>query len=431
MVGTVGIAALFMLILLQVPIAFAMMTVGVVGFALQGGGWMPAFSFLANEPSYVLASTDLSARPLFLMMGTFASVAGFSEDVYAAAAAFLGHRRGGLAYATIGGSAAFGAICGSSTATAATFAKVALPQMLRRGYAPGFSTGVIAAGGTLKSLIPPSLVMIIYCVVAKTFILDMFVAAIVPALMTITFNLIAVVIVVRRYPAVAPVSERVPWNERMTAAARAAPSLGLILAIFAGLYSGVFTVNEAASAAAILALAFALIRRRLTWHGIVRGMYEAAAVTAMLYMVLMAAPIFTYFVNLAHVPDALVHWISGHHFPPLGVIFTLMLVYILLGTFFEEMSSILITLPLVLPIVVSLGYDPLWWGIFCLIQVELALIHPPMGIIVFLLHAIAPQIPMSTIYRGVVPFLIADFAVLIILSLFPEIVLWLPHLLPK
>jgi C4-dicarboxylate transporter, DctM subunit len=174
-IGALGIGALFALILMQVPIGFAMMTVGVVGFALQGGGWMPAFSFLAQEPSYVLSSTDLAAVPLFLLMGVFASMAGFSEDVYRAAAAFLGHRRGGLAYATIGGSAAFGAICGSSTATAATFGKVALPQMLDRGYSPAFSTGVIAAGGTLKSLIPPSLVMIIYCVVAKTFILDMFV----------------------------------------------------------------------------------------------------------------------------------------------------------------------------------------------------------------------------------------------------------------
>jgi C4-dicarboxylate transporter, DctM subunit len=429
MIGAVGIVALFILILLQVPIAFAMMTVGVVGFALQGGGWMPALSFLANEPSYVLASTDLSAVPLFLLMGTFASVAGFSEDVYSAAAAFLGHRRGGLAYATIGGSAAFGAICGSSTATAATFAKVALPQMLRRGYSPAFSSGVIAAGGTLKSLIPPSLVMIIYCVVAKTFILDMFIAAIVPALMTIAFNLIAIAIVVRRYPEVAPVSEKMSSKERRIAAKRAAPSLALILGIFAGLYSGVFTVNEAASAAAVLALLFALARRRMTWAGMVRGMCEAATVTAMLYLILMAAPIFTYFVNLAHVPEALVQWISGHRFPPLGVIFTLMVVYILLGTFFEEMSSILITLPLVLPIVVGMGYDPLWWGIFCLIQVELALIHPPMGIIVFLLHAIAPQIPMGAIYRGVVPFLIADFTVLLILSVFPDIVLWLPRLL--
>jgi len=428
-VGAIGIVVLFVLILLQVPIAFAMMTVGVVGFALQGGGWLPALSFLATEPAFVLGSTDLSAVPLFLLMGSFASVAGFSEDVYAAAAAFLGHRRGGLAYATIGGSAAFGAICGSSTATAATFAKVALPQMLRRGYAPGFSTGVIAAGGTLKSLIPPSLVMIIYCVVAKTFILDMFVASILPALLTITLNLVAIAVVVRRNPAVAPLSPRVPWPERRSVALRAAPSVGLIGGIFIGLYSGVFTVNEAASAAAILALLFALIRRRLTWARMLTGMYEAATVTAMLYMVLMAAPIFTYFVNLAHVPEALVGWISAHHLPPLGVIALLLVVYLLLGTFFEEMSSILITLPLVLPIIVALGYDPLWWGIVCLIQVELALIHPPMGIIVFLLHAVAPDIPMRTIYRGVVPFLIADFAVLILLTIFPSIALWLPHLL--
>ena len=211
--GAVGIGALFALIFLQVPIGFAMMTVGVVGFAVQAG-WLPAFSFLAQEPSYVLSSTDIAAVPLFLMMGVFASMAGFSEDVYRAAAAFIGHRRGGLAYATIGGSAAFGAICGSSTATAATFGKVALPQMLDRGYSPAFSTGVIAAGGTLKSLIPPSLVMIIYCVVAKTFILDMFVAAIIPALMTIAFNLVAIAITVRRRPQIAPVSDRAGWDER-------------------------------------------------------------------------------------------------------------------------------------------------------------------------------------------------------------------------
>ena len=427
-IGAAGIVALFALILLQVPIGFAMMTVGVGGFALQAG-WLPALSFLAQEPSYVLSSTDLAAVPLFLMMGVFASMAGFSEDVYRAAAAFLGHRRGGLAYATISGSAAFGAICGSSTATAATFGKVALPQMLGRGYAPAFSTGVIAAGGTLKSLIPPSLVMIIYCVVAKTFILDMFVAAIVPALLTIAFNLAAIAITVRYRPEIAPVSERVSWRERWMATRRAAPSLVLLLGVFIGIYSGIFTVNEAASAAAILALLFALARGRISFNTLVRGTCEAASVTAMLYLILMAAPIFTYFINLARVPEALVQWIDGHHFPPLGVIFTLTAVYILLGTFFEEMSSILITLPLILPIVVSLGYDPLWWGVICLIQVEMALIHPPMGIIVFLLHGIAPKISMSTIYRGVVPFLFADFAVLIILILAPGVVLWLPHVL--
>jgi tripartite ATP-independent transporter DctM subunit len=245
--------------------------------------------------------------------------------------------------------------------------------------------------------------------------------------MTIAFNLIAIAIAVRYRPQFAPVSARVSWRERWMATRQAAPSLVLLLGVFVGIYSGIFTVNEAASAAAILALLFALARKRIGWKTLVHGMYETASVTAMLYLILMAAPIFTYFINLAHVPETLVQWIDGHHFPPLGVIFTLTAVYILLGTFFEEMSSILITLPLVLPIVVGLGYDPLWWGVICLIQVEMALIHPPMGIIVFLLHAIAPKIPMSTIYRGVVPFLIADFAVLIILILLPGIVLWLPH----
>lgn len=428
-IGALGIVALFALIALQVPVGFAMITVGVVGFALQGGGWMAALSFLAQEPSYVLSSTDLVAVPLFLLMGIFASMAGFSEDVYRAAAAFLGHRRGGLAYATISGSAAFGAICGSSTATAATFAKVALPEMLSRGYSSSFSMGVIAAGGTLKSLIPPSLIMIIYCVVAKTFILDMFIAAVVPALITIAFNMIAIALAVRLRPQVAPVSARASWRERIATIRRAAPSFALLLGVFLSIYSGVFTINEAASAAAVLALLAALARRRLTWNGLLQGMYETASVTAMLYVILMAAPIFTYFINLAHVPEALVFWVKGHNFPPLGVIFALTLIYILLGTFFEEMSSILITLPLILPVIVSLGYDPLWWGIICLIQVEMALIHPPLGIIVFLLHAIRPEISMGTIYRGVVPFLVADFAALIILILMPGLVLWLPHML--
>ncbi|HVV92514.1 MAG TPA: TRAP transporter large permease [Hyphomicrobiales bacterium] len=427
--GSIGIAALFALILAQVPIAFAMIIVGVLGYVVVGGGLGPALSFMASEPAYVLSSQDLAAVPLFLLMGTFASVAGFSEDVYVAAAAFLGHRRGGLAYATITGSAAFGAICGSSTATAATFAKIALPEMLQRGYARGFSSGVIAAGGTLKSLIPPSLVMIVYCIVAKTFIFDMFIAAIVPALLTVVLNLAAIAVAVRVNPALAPVSERVAWRERLAAGWKAGPSLILLLGIFIGLYSGIFTVSEAASAAAILSLIFAVLRGRMTWANLTRGMYEAAIVAAMLYMILMAAPIFTYFLNLAHVPETLVHWIEGHHLAPLAVISMLLVIYLILGIFFDEMSSILITLPLVLPIVTSVGYDPLWWGVMCLVQVELAMIHPPMGIIVFLLHSISPQTSMGMIYRGVVPFLIADFAVLVLLTLFPELVLWLPSLL--
>ena len=428
--GALCIVGLFALILLQVPIAFALITVGVIGFGVQAG-WASAFQFLASEPAALLSNVDLSSLPLFLMMGTFVSIAGFSQDMYVAAAAFSGHRRGGLAYATIGACAAFGSICGSTTATAATFGKIALPEMLRRGYSPAFASGTIAAAGTLKSLIPPSLIMILYCVVAKTFIFDMFAAAVFPALLTIALNMLAIAVTVRLNPSAAPVSERLPWRDRLNAVANAAPALLLMLIVFGGLYSGVFTVNEAASVAAVLALVFALARRRLTWTGLLQGLYQAACASVMLYMILVGSSVFTYCLTLARVPEALVAAIGSLHVAPFTVIVLLMVGYLILGTVFEELSAILITLPVVLPIVVNLGYDPIWWGILNVVQVELAMIHPPMGIIVFLLHGLAPEIPMRTIYRGVVPFIVADILVLVLLMLFPGIALWLPQALAR
>jgi C4-dicarboxylate transporter DctM subunit len=413
-------------VLLQVPVAFAMIGVGVVGFALQDS-WSTALTFLAGEPTRLLSSIDMATLPLFLLMGTFSNVAGFSEDIYATAAAFLGHRRGGLAYATIGGCALFGAVCGSTTATAATFGKLALPEMLRRGYAPSFATGTIAGGGTLKSLIPPSLIMILYCVVAKTFIFDLFIAAILPALLTIALNLAAIAVTVHRNPEIAPVGARIPWPERLVIARRAAPAMALMIAVFGGLYSGLFTVNEAASVAAVLALAFAMLRRRLSWGGLFEALHATAGTTVMLYMILIGASVFTYFITLAHVPEALTQAINGLKLPGPAIIVVLLVAYIVLGTVFEELSAILITLPFVLPIVVSAGYDPLWWGIVNVIQAELALIHPPFGIIVFLLHGLAPDIPMRTIYRGVIPFILADLATLVVLTAFPQIALWLPR----
>ena len=412
-IGIVGLVALFALIMLSVPIAIAMMAVGTVGFALQAG-WGPALTFLASEPVRLLSSIDMATLPLFLLMGAFANAAGFSEDVYAAAAAFLGHRRGGLAYATIGGCAAFG--------------KIALPQMLRRGYSPAFATGAIAAGGTLKSLIPPSLLMILYCVVAKTFIFDLFLASLVPALITILLNVAAVAIVVRLDPNAAPVSEREPWKVRRAAAVRCAPAAALMVITFGGLYSGVFTVNEAASVAAVLSLVFAIARRRLSWKSFITALQTTAGSAIMLYMILIGASVFTYFMTLAHVPEALVASIEALKLSPLGTISLLLVAYIVLGTVFEELSAILITLPFVLPIVLHAGYDPVWWGVMNVIQAELALIHPPFGIIIFLLHGLAPNIPMRTMYRGVLPFVVADLLVLFLLVAFPELALWLPRL---
>src|SRR4029077_8836763 len=233
-IGALGLLALLLLILAQIPIGFAMMIVGVVGLALETS-WGPALTILATEPVSVLSNVDFATVPLFLLMGTFTTAAGLSSEIYNAVAAFLGHRRGGLAYATIGGSAAFGVMCGSSTATAATFAKVALPEMLNRGYSPAFSTGTIAAGGTLKSLIPPSIVMVLYCIATQTFIFDLFTAAVLPALIAIALNLTAIAVVVRFTPEAAPVSPRVGWGLRALALKKASPALFLIVGVFGGL----------------------------------------------------------------------------------------------------------------------------------------------------------------------------------------------------
>lgn len=424
-IGALGLAALCALIFLQVPIAFAMIVVGVVGFALQTG-WTPALTILASDPTTLLSNVDLATVPLFLVMGTFASAAGFSADIYNAAAAFLGHRRGGLGYATIGGCAVFGAVCGSSTATAATFTKAALPEMLKRGYAPSFATGTIAAGGTLKSLIPPSIVMILYCIVAQTFIFDLFVAALVPALLAIAFNMLAVAVAVHLNPALAPVGAAVTWPEKMLALKRAAPVVVLMATVFIGLYSGVFTVNEAASVAAVLSLIFAFARGRLNHAVLWSGLKDTASSTAMIYMILIGASVFTYFITAARVPDALIKLIGSMQVPPLAVIFTMLVAYLLLGAIFDEIAAMLITLPFALPVVTNLGYDPIWWGIINVIVIELGMIIPPVGIIVFVLHGLAPDIPMRTIYRGVTPFIIADLLLLVLLAVFPVIVLWLP-----
>ena len=427
-IGALALVALFVLILLQVPIGFAMIIVGVIGYALQAG-WAPALTILASEPSGLLASVDLATVPLFLLMGTFASAAGFSRDVYNAAAALLGHRRGGLAYATIGGCAAFGAVCGSSTATAATFAKAALPEMLRRGYAEGFSTGTIAAGGTLKSLIPPSIVMILYCIVSRTFIFDLFIAALVPALLVIALNLVTIWIIVRLHPVVAPTAERTSWSERRAALKAALPVLLLMLSVFGGLYSGVFTVNEAASVAAVLSLLFAVARGRLSFEALWEGLRESAGATAMIYIIIIGASVFTYLITLARVPEALIGLVGSFEVSPLLIIFSLLVAYLILGAIFDEISAMLITLPFVLPIIEKLGYDAIWWGILNVVVIELGMIIPPIGIIVFVLHGLAPKISLGTIYRGVTPFIIADIVLLALLTLFPEISLWLPRTL--
>lgn len=427
-IGVSGIIALFVLVGLHLPLAFAMIVVGIVAFALQTD-WGPALTFLASEPSQVLGSTDIAAVPLFLMMGAFVNVSGFSRDLYTAAAALLGHRPGGLAYATIGGSAAFGAICGSSPATVATFTQVALPEMLKRNYSPSFSGATIAAGGALKALIPPSLSMILYCVVARTYIFDVFIAAVIPALITIAANIVAIALVVRLNPSIAPVAEQVSRAEKLTALWRASPAILLIGIIFIGLYSGIFTVSEAASVAAVVSFVFALMRRTITPANFVIGLRSTALIAGMIYFVLIGSSIFTYFVSLAKIPEQLIVVLSSVNLPPIGIIVLLLGAYLVLGAVFDELAAMIVTLPFVLPVIVHFGYDPIWWAIINVIIVELGLVIPPIGLVILIINAMRPDIPLQKLYRSITPFVIADLVVLAMLTAFPALALWLPALL--
>ena len=427
-VGFIGIAALFGFVLLQLPLAFGLIAVGIVALAAQTN-WTPAVAYLASEPAHVLANIDIASVPLFLLMGAFVNVSGFSRDLYVAAAALLGHRKGGLSYATISGSAAFGAICGSSAATVATFTRVALPEMLARNYSPSFSGATIAAGGALKSLIPPSLSMILYCVVAKVFIFDVFIAAIIPAVLTIVLNLCAIAIVAHLYPTIAPVTPRMPWKERMVAVRRAAPAFGLIIVIFVGLYSGLFTLNEAASVAAVVSVIFAWMRGACSRANIVSSLTETAVVVGMLYFILIGSSIFTYFISIARIPENLVQAIGALDYPPVMIIVLMLAAYLVLGAIFDELAAMIVTLPFALPIVVHLGYDPIWWAIINVVIIELGLIIPPIGLVILIINAMVPTISLNSLYRAVVPFIVADLLVLALLTTLPVIALWLPSLL--
>ena len=427
LIGALGLGAMFVLILLQVPIGISMIATGIVGFGLIAG-FGPALSILATEPASNIASTDLAVVPLFLLMGSFASSGGLSADIYNVAYALLGHRRGGLAYATVGGCGLFGAICGSSPATAATFGRVALPEMLKRGYSPSFAAGTIAARGTLGSIVPPSVIMIIYAVVAEQFILALFVAAIIPAIIAIAFHLIAAWTYIRINPKAGPAGPRVAWPERWKAIRESWAVILLVLAVIGGIYGGVFTVNEAAAVGAALSFLFALARRRLTWATFWSALIETASNTAMIYIIIFGASIFSYFINVAHVPEALTAWVQSLPLSPLAVIFVLLVIYIILGCIFDTVSAMLITLPFVLPIVTGLGYDPVWWGIINVVVVELGMITPPIGINVFVLYGVARTIPLSQIFRGVMPFVASDFFRLMLLTLVPALTLWLPKL---
>ena len=423
-----GFCVMMLLIALHVPIGIAMALVGVTGFA-QITGWGPALSLMASEPASAMGNLDLAVIPLFMLMGSLAAAGGLASDVYNMANALFGHKRGGLATTTVVASAGFGAICGSGVATTATFGRVAMPEMLFRGYQPGLAAGSIAAGGTLGIIVPPSSMMILYAVLTEQSVLELFTAAIVPAMLAVVFYAVAIQYAVARNPEAAPTSEKMPMNERMAALAHGWSVIVLSVVVLGGIYSGIFTVNEAAAIGVVIAFLFGVLRRKIDRKTFLRVMAEASAATAMIYIMVFGATIFSYFVSVTGGAQYLVDTIAALSVEPILIIFGLLALYIFLGAFFDEVAAMVITLPFVIPVIQGLGYDLVWWGIINVVVIGIGMITPPIGINVMLLNSMHTSIRLTTIYRGIVPFLCADLVRLTLLVLFPPLTLWLPGVL--
>ncbi len=424
--GLLGLAAMFLLIALQVPVGIAMGIVGVVGCALIIG-WGPALSLVGTEPSSAISSTGLAVIAMFLLMGSLAHAGGLSGELYHLAYAFVGHRRGGLAMATIGACAGFGAICGSSVATAATMANVALPEMISRKYSKELAAGTIAAGGTLGMIIPPSVLMILYGILTENSIIALFLAGVVPGLIAVVGYIGAIVTYTRLYPDAAPLGPRVSWKARRQSLTASWAVILLAAAVSGGIYSGIFTVTEAASVGAVFAFAISLIRRRLTGAAILNCFGESATNTGLIFVIIIGASVFSYFATLSGLPRAIVAGIQSLDLPPYLVILMLELMYLVLGSIFDTVAAMVLTLPFVYPLVIGMGFDPIWWGVINIVVMEIGMITPPIGVNVFVLHGVARDLPLSVIFRGIVPFLISDILRLLLLTFLPQLSIWLPR----
>jgi tripartite ATP-independent transporter DctM subunit len=423
-----GFAAIFALALLRVPLAFAMGLVGFAGIGLTRG-WQPALASAAQVVYETGFAYTLSVIPLFILMGNFVARAGLAHELFQAAYAFIGHVRGGLAHATIAACAGFGAICGSSIATAATMSKVAYPSMRKLGYSDALSTGVMAAGGTLGIMVPPSTILVIYGIITETHIGKLFAAGVIPGLLTAALLMAGVAVVTARDPEHAPPGERSTWPERWRALRGIWGVVVLVVLVLGGIYGGFFTATEGAGFGAFGAFLFALLRRSLSWRKLLDVLVESARTTAMLFTLLIAATIFANFVNFTTMPGDLKQWITGLNLSPTMVVVAMMLIYVVLGTVMEELTMVLLTIPLFFPIVTGLGFDPVWFGVLIVMIVQIGLISPPVGMNLFVLNALLPNVGLGQIFRGCWPFVLVMLAVLGLLIAFPQISLWLPSLM--
>ncbi|MCZ6862241.1 MAG: TRAP transporter large permease [Alphaproteobacteria bacterium] len=424
-INLIGLAAMLLLLALGVPIGFTMGMVGLVGSAVMIG-IEPSLSMLGQTAFETVVTDDLSVVPLFILMGYFATSSGLSEALFRAFNTWMGHFRGGLALATIGACGGFAAICGSSLATAATMTQVALPEMRRYGYDERLATGAIAAGGTIGILIPPSVILVLYGILTETPIGQLFAAGIIPGLLTVAGFMVTISIVTRINPELGPRGERSMIREKLAALSSVGLTLALFLLVIGGIYTGAFTPTEAAGIGAIGTFVLALLARRMTPKVLLSCLVDTVKTTAMIFTILIGAIMLNKFLTLGGLAGELGEIVVGLNASKLLTMIVILLIYFVLGCALDALAMILLTIPIFFPIVVALGFDPIWFGVIVVMVVELGLISPPIGMNVFVIKGMAPDIRLSQIYRGVIPFVIAQILLIAILMAVPKLATWLP-----
>ena len=425
LVAVAGFVSLFVLMLLRVPVGMAMGLVGVAGFGYLAGA-TPALKIVGHTTMRSVTDFNFAVVPLFLLMGSFATTSGMSRELFRAANSLLGHLRGGLGIATIAACGGFAAICGSSVATAATFSRVAYPEMRRYGYPQSFATGVIAAGGTLGIMIPPSTVLAIYGLITEQDIGKLFIAGVIPGIVAVLMYMATITLIGRLRPGYLPAGKPVPWRERIASTRDVWATLLLFFFVIGGIYGGLFTATEAAGMGAAGAFIISVLRRRLSGADILRSLLEATRTTAAVFTVLIGALLFGYFLTITQTPQKVTEFLVGLGIGRYGVLALIMVMYLVLGTLMDALAMIILTVPIVFPVIKALGFDPIWFGIIIVMVAELGLIHPPVGMNIFVIKSVVEDVKISTIFYGVLPFIITDILRLILLIAFPILALWLP-----
>jgi len=425
LVAGIGFVSLFALMLLRVPVGMAMGLVGVTGYGYLIG-MEPALKMVGQTVMRTVTDQSFAVIPMFMLMGALVSVSGISRELFRAANAFLGHLRGGLGVATVLACGGFAAICGSSVATAATFSKVAYPEMRRYGYPSSFATGVIAAGGTLGIMIPPSTVLAVYAILTQQDIGKLFMAGVVPGLLAILMYMLTIGLIVMVKPGFLPAGERKPWAERMASLKDVWAPLALFVFVIGGLYGGVFTPSEAGGMGAAGAFILGVLRRRLSLPQIREALLEATRTCAAVFTVLIGALLFGYFLTITQTPQKVTEFLTGLGLNRYALLAIIMGLYLVLGCLMDAMAMIILTVPIIFPLILQLGFDPIWFGVIVVMVVELGLIHPPVGMNVFVIKSVVPEVSFTQIFRGVLPFIGIDLVRLVILIAFPVLTPWLP-----